>query len=265
LNNFENKVVWITGASSGIGEATAIAFAKLNAKIVLSSRRKDELERVGKLCNLNENQILILPFDLNNISLFESNVNTIINKFGKIDLLFNNGGFSQRSEALKTPLEIDRQIMEVNYFANIALTKLVLPIMIKQQSGQIVVISSIAGKFGFFFRSSYSAAKHALHGFYESLRLETEQHGIRVLIVCPGKIKTNISINALTEDGKKHNKMDESHKDAMSAEICVSNIIEAVKKNREELLVGGREIKAVWLKRFFPNFLTRILRKQSPF
>jgi short-subunit dehydrogenase len=85
------------------------------------------------------------------------------------------------------------------------------------------------------------------------------------LIVCPGKIKTNISINALTEDGKKHNKMDESHKDAMSAEICVSKIIEALKNNKEELLVGGKEIKAVWLKRFFPNFLTRILRKQSPF
>jgi len=189
----------------------------------------------------------------------------VLIKFGRIDILFNNGGFSQRSEVLKTPLQIDREIMEVNYFANIALTKLVLPIMIKQQLGQIIVISSIAGKFGFFLRSAYSAAKHALHGFYESLRLETEQYGIRVLIVCPGKIKTNISINAVTEDGNKHNKMDESHIEAMSAEICVNKIIEALKKNKEELLVGGKEIKVVWLKRFFPNFLSKILRKQSPF
>jgi len=257
--------VWITGASSGIGEAAAIAFAKLNAKLVLSARRKEELERVGKLCNLNNNQLLILPFDLSDISSFESNVNLVLSKFGRIDILFNNGGFSQRSEVLKTPLQIDREIMEVNYFANIALTKLVLPIMIKQQLGQIIVISSIAGKFGFFLRSAYSAAKHALHGFYESLRLETEQYGIRVLIVCPGKIKTNISINAVTEDGNKHNKMDESHIEAMSAEICVNKIIEALKKNKEELLVGGKETKVVWLKRFFPNFLSKILRKQSPF
>ena len=257
--------MWITGASSGIGEAAAIAFAKLNAKLVLSARRKEELERVGKLCNLNNNQLLILPFDLSDISSFESNVNLVLSKFGRIDILFNNGGFSQRSEVLKTPLQIDREIMEVNYFANIALTKLVLPIMIKQQLGQIIVISSIAGKFGFFLRSAYSAAKHALHGFYESLRLETEQYGIRVLIVCPGKIKTNISINAVTEDGNKHNKMDESHIEAMSAEICVNKIIEALKKNKEELLVGGKETKVVWLKRFFPNFLSKILRKQSPF
>ena len=265
MKDFENKVIWITGASSGIGEAASIAFAKLNAKLVLSSRRKDELERVGKLCNITDDKLLILPFDLSDVSSFQHQLDSILKKFGRIDLLFNNGGFSQRSEAVNTSLELDRKIMEVNFFANIALAKLVLPIMIKQNTGQIVVMSSIAGKFGFFLRSSYSAAKHALHGFYESLRLETEQYGIRILIVCPGKIKTNISLNAVTEDDVKHNKMDESHKDAMSAEICAANIIEAIKKNKEELMVGGKELKAVWIKRFFPNLLTRILRKQSPF
>lgn len=265
MNQFNNKVIWITGASSGIGEAAAYEFAKLGAKLILSARRKEELERVAKQCGISSENILILPFDLANISDFQKHVDTAISKFKTIDYLFNNGGFSQRSEAALTPLEIDRQIMEVNYFANIALSKLVLPHMIKNKLGHIIVISSIAGKFGFYLRSSYSAAKHALHGFYESLRLENEKNGIKITIVCPGKIKTNISFNAVTEKGEKHNQLDESHVNCMSAEQCVLEIIAAVNAGQEELLVGGKEIKAVWVRRFFPKLFGKIIRKQSPY
>ena len=265
MNQFNNKVVWITGASSGIGEAAVYEFAKLGAKIILSARRKDELERVAKQSGLSPENYLILPFDLMEIPSFKSQVDTVISKFGKIDYLFNNGGFSQRSEASATTLELDRKIMEVNYFANIALAKEVLPHMFKNKNGHIIVISSIAGKFGFYLRSSYSAAKHALHGFYESLRLENYKNNINVLIVCPGKIKTSISLNAVTESGAKHNQMDESHVNSMSAQECVLEIIEAIKTNKEEILVGGKELKAVWMKRHFPKWFSKIIRKQSPY
>jgi short-subunit dehydrogenase len=128
-----------------------------------------------------------------------------------------------------------------------------------------VVISSIAGKFGFYLRSSYSAAKHALHGFFESLRLETESQGIRTLIVCPGKIRTKISVNAVTASGNAHNKMDESHVNALSAEECAKQIIKAILQNKEEILVGGKELLIVKIKRFFPKLFGRLIRKQSPY
>ncbi len=262
---FKNKVVWITGASSGIGEGLVNAFAQQGAKIILSARRESELKRVAQQTNLKEENYLILPFDLADTSKAYVYVEQILRQFGRIDILVNNGGYSQRAEAKDTPLDIDRQLMEVNYFSAIALTKSVLPVMIKQQGGQLVVISSVSGKFGFYLRSSYSAAKHALHGFFETLRLETEKQGIKTLLVCPGKIKTNISFAAVTADGKQHNRMDESHKHAMSSAECAGIILNAIQKGEEEILVGGKELKAVWLKRFFPKVFGKIIRKQSPY
>src|SRR4051812_8572191 len=193
MNAYKDKVIWITGASSGIGEALALEFAKREARLILSARREDELKRVGALTGLPELDLLLLPFDLSDTSNASGLTAQIINKFGRIDILVNNGGYSQRGTAMETPVAIDRQLMEVNYFSYVNLSKAVLPYMKRQKNGQIVVISSIAGKFGFYLRSSYSAAKHALHGFFESLRLETEQFGIKILMVCPGKVKTNVS------------------------------------------------------------------------
>lgn len=264
MSFFKDKIVWITGASSGIGEALALELAKQEARIILSARREDELKRVAALTKLPELDLLILPFDLNNTNNASALAASIINKFGRIDVLINNGGMSQRAEAEKTSIETDRALMEVNYFSYVNLTKAVLPYMKRQKSGHIVVISSIAGKFGFYLRSGYSAAKHALHGFFESFRLETEQFGIKTLIVCPGKVKTNISLNAVTETGQ-HGKMDESHINAMSAEESAKIILKAIINNEEEILVGGKELKAVTLKRFFPKLFGKIIRKQSPY
>jgi dehydrogenase/reductase SDR family member 7B len=262
-NTFNNKVVWITGASSGIGESMAKAFAEMNARLVLSARRKSELERVAQQCKQGC-EILILPFDLSNIESFPENVKAIINRFGRIDILMNNGGISQRSKGDETPLEIDRKLMEINYFANIALTKSVLPIFKSQQSGSIVVLSSVAGKFGFFYRTAYSASKHALHGFYEALRLEQESNGVKVLIVCPGYVKTNISINAITSDGNAHNRMDENQAKGMSADDCARQIIKGLINNKMELIIGGKEVLPVFIKRFFPALFYRIIRKHKP-
>lgn len=263
MTMFKDQVAWITGASSGIGEALALAFANAGAKLVLSARRKEELERVKKACGLDDTRCLILPLDLSDTSGIDQLTKTVIEKFGRIDLLVNNGGISQRSLAKETPIEIDRKIMEVNYFGQIAHTKSVLPQMLKQKSGHVIVISSIAGKFGFWFRTAYSASKHALQGFYESFRLETEADGIRTLIVAPGKIKTNISVNAVKSDGTSHNSMDKSTESGMSAEECARIILEAIRKNKEEVLIGGREIKAVWIKRYFPGLFGKIIRKQA--
>lgn len=264
MSYFKDKVIWITGASSGIGEALALELAKQEARLILSARREDELTRVATQTKLPELDLMVLPFDLKDTSNASGLTANIINKFGRIDILVNNGGMSQRSEAEKTPIEIDRELMEVNYFASVNLTKTVLPYMKKQKGGQIVVISSIAGKFGFYLRSGYSAAKHALHGFFDSFRLETEKLGIKTLIVCPGKINTNISLNAVTENGK-HGKMDESHVNAISAQECAQRILQAIQTGEEEILIGGKELNAVKIKRFFPKLFGKIIRKQSPF
>jgi dehydrogenase/reductase SDR family member 7B len=263
--SFSLKTIWITGASSGIGEALVKAFANKNANIILSARNRDALEKIMSSLAYPKEKYLILPFDLKTDFDVSAYVNTILKTFGTIDLLINNGGQSQRSESLSTDETLEHELMQINYFAQVKLAKAVLPVMIKNKSGQIVIISSIAGKFGFYLRSTYSAAKHALHGYFESLRLENEKFGIKILIVCPGKIKTNISLNALTENGQSHNKMDESHIGAMSAEDCAHKIIQGILKNKEEILIGKKEIMSVYLKRFFPRWLGKILRKQNPY
>jgi short-subunit dehydrogenase len=261
---YANKVVWITGASSGIGEALAYIFAKEGAHLVLSARRTTELVRVKNTMNLSDSQVLILPLDLADTSKVNELTQQVITKFGRIDILINNGGMSQRSLTKDTPIEIDRQLMEVNFFGTIALTKSVLPFMLKQKSGHIISMSSIAGKFGFFFRSAYSASKHALHGFFEAMRMEIQNDNIKVLIVCPGKINTNISINAITSDGGKHNKMDESQKNGVSAEVCAQQILKGIKNNKEEIFIGGKELRAIWVKRIFPTLFAKMIKKQKP-
>ena len=253
MQGFENKVIWVTGASSGIGEGIVRKLASLGAKLILSARNLETLELIRKSLP-NPSNHLCLPLDLENSSNFQDLANQVIEKYSKIDYLINNGGLSQRSEAWETPMEIDRRIMEINYFGNIALTKTVLPIMQKQQSGHIVVISSIAGKFGFFLRSAYSASKHALQGFYESVLLEEEKNNIHVTIAYPGKINTNISVNALNSSGSSHGVMED----------CVNELIKAVLTKKKEILIGNKEIKAVTLKRFFPALFWKVIRKQSP-
>jgi len=262
---FSGKVVWITGASSGIGEALVYELAKQNARIILSARNEQALKKVAETAGLKPENFLILPFDLADTSRVHELVQSAIQKFSRIDILVNNGGVSQRSEALQTKEEVERNLMEVNYFGHVALSKAVLPQMIKQGGGHITVVSSIAGKFGFFLRSSYSAAKHALHGYFECLRLENEKNNIGVLLVCPGKISTDISLKASKEDGSSHGIMDESHKNAVKPEKCAVKIMEAIRKNKLEVFIGGKEILAVHVKRFFPSLFHRIIRGRSPY
>lgn len=265
MKEFKDKVIWITGASSGIGEALALAFASEGARLVLSARREEELKRVGAASGLPELDLMLLPFDLKNTSNASGLAAQVINKFGRIDVLVNNGGVSQRSEASETSEILMREMMEINYFSAVNLTQAVLPYMKRQKTGQIVVISSIVGKFGFYLRSTYAAAKHALHGYFDSLRLETETSGIKTMIVCPGKVKTAVSINAVTSQGTRHNTMDESHVSAMSAEACAKIILKGIRAEKEEIYVGGRELLLIKIRRFFPSLFSKLVRKQSPY
>ncbi len=259
--NFNNKTVWITGASSGIGKALAIAFAKKKSSLIISARREDELEKVKKECLKYCANCVVIPIDLSK----RESVNTAFSIFEEhnktIDILINNGGISQRSLAIETDLEVDKRIMEVNYFGSIQLTKLVAKKMVEQKSGHIVAISSVVGKFGFKLRSAYAASKHALHGFFESLRLELNDSKVNVLLVCPGRIKTDISLHALKADGNENRKEEASLREGMDAEVCAEKIIRAIKQNKKEIYIGGKEVLMVWFKRFFPWLFYKIAFK----
>lgn len=262
MKPFQDKIVWITGASSGIGEEIALQMATAGAKLILSARNAAKLETLKQKLANSERHIVV-ALDLEDSSNFTELVKKVVDHFGRIDFLFNGGGISQRSEVHETPMEVDRRIMETNYFGNIALTKAVLPIFRAQKSGHFIVISSIAGKFGFYLRSAYSASKHALHGFYESLMLEEAHNSIFVTIVCPGKINTQISVNALNANGESHGVMDHNQETGMPASECAQEIIQAVVARKPEVLIGKKEIKAVTLKRFFPKLFWKVIRKQS--
>jgi short-subunit dehydrogenase len=186
-----------------------------------------------------------------------------IGAFGKIDIMLHNGGISQRSLIQETPLEIDRKLMEVNFFGTVGLTKALLPHFIQNKSGQFGVVTSLVGRFGTPFRSSYAASKHALHGFFESLRAEVFVDNIFVTMICPGFIKTNVSINALTADGTALNEMDQAQENGMSTEDCAKAILSALTAKKEEVCIGGKETYAVYLKRFFPTLFSKILRKSN--
>ena len=261
--SFTNQVVWITGASSGIGEALARAFARSGARVVLSARREKELRRVHDNLAGDPADHLVLPFDLTAPDSFDVAACQVRDRFGRIDLLVNNGGLGQRGFAAETPLEIDRRIMEVNYFGQIGLTKAVLPSMRKQQAGRIVVISSVVGYVSTPRRSAYAASKHALHGFFNALRAEVHRDGIRVTLVCPGYVRTEISRHALDSTGGRHGKLDRTQANAMSAADFAARLLRHLATGRDEIHIGGPEIYAVLLQRFFPRLTAMILRRMT--
>lgn len=255
-------VAWVTGASSGIGEEICRQLAEKGFRLVLSARNEEKLHEL-KARLKNSSLHLVLPLDLEHSENFAELSAQVVRHLGSIDYLFNAGGLSQRATAAQTSLEVDRKIMEINYFGTVALTKAVLPYMQQQKSGHIIAISSIAGKFGFYLRSAYSASKHALHGFFESLLLEEAHNSIHVTIACPGKINTPISLSALNEKGEAHGVMDHNQQTGMPVEECVRQLLQAVDKKKKEVLIGNKEIKAVTLKRFLPGLFWKVIAKQS--
>ena len=262
--NFQDRIVWITGASSGIGEAVANAFHKSGAKLILSARREDELKRVQAACG-GEPNTRVLPLDVSRGEELAGRAREALAIFGRIDFLVLNAGISQRSLARDTDESVYRRLMEVNFFGPEAITRAVLPSMLERKSGHIVVISSLAGRFGVPLRSGYSATKFALHGFYEALRAEEARNGIRVTIVCPGFIRTDISLSALKGDGSKHAKMDADLARGMPVEECARQILNAIAREKEDVTIGApREKMLVYMKRFLPGLLTRVVASRRP-
>ncbi|MFN0275892.1 MAG: SDR family oxidoreductase [Chitinophagales bacterium] len=260
---FENKVVWITGASSGIGEELAVQLSKGKAWLILSARRQDELERVQNLCLQHSEKVDVFPFDLSDLASLKNISEQVLYIHGRIDMLIHSGGISQRSNAQDTKEEVEQRIMNINFFAAIKLTKSVLPDMIKNNMGKIVVISSVTGKIGVPQRSIYSASKHALIGYFDSLRAELvkQKHNIQIHIICPGFIHTNISYNAVKGDGISQKIVDPGQAKGMTVEVCVRKIIVAIKKNKNEVLIGGKEIWMARIRRFFPSLYYKLITK----
>ncbi|HEY1005703.1 MAG TPA: SDR family oxidoreductase [Sphingobacteriaceae bacterium] len=257
----KDQVIWITGASSGIGEALARRISGTGAKLILSARDRDELFRVKELCGGNPMNIHVHPLDLEDTASLPAKAAEAERMFGRIDLIIHSGGVSQRSLALETRLEVAQKIMNINFWGTVALTQAVLPGMLARKKGHVVVVSSLVGKFGTRLRSAYSASKHALHGYFESLRCEISEPEVRITLVCPGFIRTRLSFNALTADGKRQDRMDDAQEHGMSPEECAEKILEAIRNGSEEVLIGGKETYAVLFKRFFPGLFSRKIRK----
>lgn len=259
MTQFANKVVWITGASGGIGEALAILGSRRGAKLVLTARREAELERVRAAC-ADPQQVALLPLDL---TAFDAGIVAAeaAKFFGPIDILVNNAGISQRGFLKDTEMAVYRRIMELDFFATVALTKALLPSMLARKAGHLVVISSVVGKFGAPRRTGYCAAKHALHGFYDAARAELWRDGIKVTLICPGYIKTQVSVNAITADGGRYGQMDKGQTGGMSADKCAAAILRAIEANREEVLIGLREAVFVKIKQYAPRLFSALIKR----
>lgn len=260
---FSTSVIWITGASSGIGEALALALAKQGARLILSARRADELQRVATQTGLPASGVLVLPMDMTDMASLPAHVETVREHFGRIDYVFQNAGITQRGTVADTDMSVYQRLMDVNFFGVVALTKAVLPLMLAQYGGHLVVTSSVAGKLGTKQRSGYCASKHALHGFFDALRAETYDAGLRVTIVCPGYIQTPISLHALGPDGQVHGKMDDNQTRGMAPDEFARQLLQAVSQRKEEVYIGGWEAYGIYLKRFLPGVLSRILRNRE--
>ena len=256
---FVGKIVWITGASSGIGRSLALAFARAGASLILSAREQRTLEPVRAACGA-VSAVRLLPFDLAALDTIPQRAEEALSLWGHVDYMVHNAGVALRGRMVDTPLHLDQQIMATNYFGPVALTKALLPSMLQRQSGCFVVLSSLSGKYGGPQISAYSAAKHALHGCFESLRAEVHDQNIQVTIVVPGFIRTPIVQNALTASGAPYGKTLSSYERGMDPDRCAARILRVVARRKEEAAIGGSELSTLYLKRFVPSLLTILVR-----
>ena len=263
MKNLQGKVVWITGASSGIGKALASTLASLGAQIVLSARRFEELETV-RTSLPNQEQHLSVAMDITDEAQVRHAYEQVLAQKGRIDWLINNAGLSQRALIAETSMQTERAIMEIDYFSQVFLTKLVLPTFIAQKSGRIVFVSSVAGLLGTQYRASYSAAKAAIHMWANSLRAEVAQDGVGVSVLFPGFVQTSVSINALNGEGKAQGYDNEATANGLTAEEFSNQAVKALIKGQEYIVVGGgKEKLGVFVSRLSPTTLYKMIRKMK--
>lgn len=261
--SLNNKVVWITGASSGLGKALAQECALQGAQVILTARRKDELENVRQSL-ANPDQHISVVADITDETQVRHAYEQVLDQKGRIDWLINNAGLSQRALIADTTMQTERAIMEVDYFSQVFLTKTVLPTFLKQKSGRIAFVSSVAGLLGTQYRASYSAAKAAIHMWANSLRAEVADEGVGVSVIFPGFVKTNVSFNALNGEGKAQGHQDEAIENGLTAEDFARQTVEALLSNEEYIVIGGRKEKlGVLVSRLSPPTLYKMIRKMK--
>ena len=260
--SFAGRNVWITGASSGIGEALARGLAARGARLVISGRRLDALSRLASEIDAES---LILPFEATDFDALPDIVERAVGWRGGVDLLINNAGVSQRSLALDTEFSVYRRLMEIDFLAPLRLTQLVLPSMAARRAGWIAIVSSVAGKIGVPLRTGYSAAKFACVGYYEALRAEVEAaYGIDVTVILPGSIRTNIAVNALDAHGGARGRSDANIDNGIPAANAAEIIIDGLAKGLREIVVAeGRELGALQARVANPEALFAVLAEEG--
>lgn len=258
MKAISEKVVWITGASSGIGEALAHALAREGCRLILSARNAGKLMQVKTSCT-NPSRVEILPLDLACPELMPRHVEKAVALFGQVDILVNNAGISQRSLIVNTEIEVFKQLMDINYLGTVALTNALLPYFLERKEGQFVTVTSLMGLFSSPYRSGYCAAKHALHGYFDGLRMEHARDGLSVTLVCPGFVNTGVARNALTAKGMAQGANDRRTAEGMEPGRFAEKMIKAIKARKYEVYIGGKEVAGVYLKRFFPGLLHKVI------
>lgn len=254
-----DSVVWVTGASSGIGAATARQLSDQGAKLILSARRKEKLEEVRKAC-AHPDKVELLPADLAGAD-FDAVAGEATDFFGRVDGVVHSAGISQRASGMDTSIDVDRRIMEINFFSVVGLTKALLPQMVERGSGNVVVITSMAGHVAAKKRTAYAASKHALHGFFDALRAELHDTGVKVTIVAPGYVNTDISKSAMTGDGESFGVKDDKIANGITPAECGRAVVEAMRKDKREVRIGGREVLGYYIKRLSPGLLAEVVRR----
>ncbi|KAF5063983.1 putative oxidoreductase SadH [anaerobic digester metagenome] len=262
--DFYQQCFWITGAASGMGRALALLLAGYQPKLILTDRDPQGLQAVAEEAGLKGATVITRVLDMTDPAAIAATAAEVTGLAGRIHGLYQFAGISQRSLVVETPEANDRRIMEVNFFGVVALAKAVLPHMIAGGGGQLAVTSSLVGKFGFPYRSAYSASKHALHGYFESLRAENSRHNIRVSILIPGRIQTNISRFALDKEGKEYGKMDPGQANGITAEKAARQILKGLRKEKKEVHVGGKELMMLHIRRFLPALYYRLSTRIRP-
>lgn len=258
MQSFQGKYVLITGASSGIGEALALAFAQQKAQLVLAARRSDKLEALKVKCLQLTDSCQVVSLDLSMDESVEAAAAAVKQMVPHLDVLVNNAGISQRATAAETDYRVERQIMQTNFLGPVYFTKLLQGHFLPQQ-GAIVVISSVVGLFGFPLRSSYAASKHALHGYFESMAMECQYPFI--MLVCPGRINTPISLSALQGGAQAHGQIDPGQANGIPADECANRILRGLSQKKNLLLIARGE-KLLWYIRRLSPALFRIISKK---
>ncbi|CAM9904736.1 unnamed protein product, partial [Phaeothamnion confervicola] len=261
----QNKVVWITGATSGIGEQLALTAAEAGATgIVLSGRRKDALEAVRAACAAAGAKAAVEAFDVCDADAAHAHAAAALAHFGRVDVLVNCAGISTRGSVSDTALAVDRRVMDANFFGPVALTKAVLPHMLQRGSGAFVTVNSVQGLLGVPFRASYGASKHAATGFFDALRAEVAAAGLTVTSVYPGYVRTALSLNAVTSDGTAHGKMDAATASGMDPRYVARRTWEAAAHGRDQIILVELKVRlAIMLRTLMPGLMAKIMAKRA--